>query len=118
MPDLYNATCARCRAAGQGSVRGRLAEVEDWGRILGAHMNVPTLVPEAPHQVVMNVHEVARYLRLSEAKIYRMAKAGTIPAFQVGRAWRFSKDLIDDWILRLSSVPVAGGRVEVKPTAG
>jgi len=81
-------------------------------------MNAPMQMPEAAHQVVMNVHEVARYLRLSEAKIYRMAKQGTIPAFQVGRAWRFRKDLIDDWIVRLSSVPVAGARVDGKPAAG
>ena len=81
-------------------------------------MNAPMYLPEAPRQVVMNVHEVARYLRLSEAKIYRMAKAGTIPAFQVGRAWRFSKDLIDDWILRLSVHPVAGARLEGKSGAG
>ena len=81
-------------------------------------MNAPMYLPEAPHQVVMNVHEVARYRRLSEAKIYRMAKQGMIPAFQVGRAWRFRKDLIDAWIVRLSAVPVAGARVEGKPSTG
>ncbi|MCX6027094.1 MAG: helix-turn-helix domain-containing protein [Chloroflexi bacterium] len=73
-------------------------------------MNTVTLVPEAGLQIVMNVHEVARYLRLSEAKIYRMAKQGTIPAFQAGRAWRFRKDLIDDWIVRLSTLPDVGAR--------
>jgi len=81
-------------------------------------MNAPTNIPEALHRVVMNVHEVARYLRLSEAKIYRMAKQGAIPAFQVGRSWRFRKDLIDEWIVRLSAVPVVGARVENKPAAG
>ena len=81
-------------------------------------MNAPMYLPEAPHQVVMNVHEVARYLRLSEAKIYRMAKAGTIPAFQIGRAWRFRKDLIDAWIVRLSAVPVVAAHVEDKSAAG
>ena len=47
---------------------------------------------------IMNVHDVATYLRLSEAKVYRMAKLGIVPAFRVGKSWRFKKDMIDDWI--------------------
>jgi len=50
--------------------------------------------------VVLTVHDVAVYLRLSEAKVYRMAREGSVPAFRLGRSWRFRKDLIDDWMLR------------------
>jgi excisionase family DNA binding protein len=46
---------------------------------------------------IMTVHEVARYLRLSQAKVYRLAQAGEIPAMRIGKSWRFRKDLIDDW---------------------
>ena len=46
---------------------------------------------------IMTVHEVARYLRLSQAKVYRLAKAGKIPAMRIGKSWRFRKDMIDDW---------------------
>lgn len=46
---------------------------------------------------IMTVREVALYLRLSQAKVYRLARAGEIPAMQIGKAWRFRKDLIDDW---------------------
>ena len=81
-------------------------------------MTATAQIAEAPHQDVMNVHEVARYLRLSEAKIYRMAKQGAIPAFRAGRAWRFRMDLIDGWIVRLSAVPVVGSRVESKSAGG
>jgi len=49
---------------------------------------------------IMTVHEVARYLRLSQAKVYRLAKAGEIPAMRIGKSWRFRKDLIDDWVLQ------------------
>ena len=48
-------------------------------------------------ETIMTVHEVARYLRLSQAKVYRLAKAGKIPAMQIGKSWRFRKDMIDDW---------------------
>ncbi len=47
---------------------------------------------------IMTVHHVAKYLRLSEAKIYRMARTGGLPAFRIGRTWRFNKGTIDDWI--------------------
>jgi excisionase family DNA binding protein len=46
---------------------------------------------------IMTVREVAQYLRLSRAKVYRLAKAGKIPAMRIGRFWRFRKDMIDDW---------------------
>jgi len=46
---------------------------------------------------VMTVQEVAQYLRLSQAKVYRLAQAGEIPAMRIGKSWRFRKDLIDEW---------------------
>jgi excisionase family DNA binding protein len=49
---------------------------------------------------VMTVHEVARYLRLSEAKVYQMTRNGHVPAIRLGKTWRFRKDLIDEWIRR------------------
>ena len=59
---------------------------------------------------VLTVHDVAEYLRLSEAKVYRMAREGRVPAFRLGKSWRFRKDLIDEWILReigLNASPAA-----------
>jgi len=49
---------------------------------------------------VMTAQEVAQYLRLAEATIYRLAQTGEIPAVKVGRAWRFKKELIDEWFRR------------------
>lgn len=47
--------------------------------------------------VIMTVAEVAEYLRLGEATVYRLAQDGEIPAVKVGRSWRFKKGLIDEW---------------------
>jgi excisionase family DNA binding protein len=47
---------------------------------------------------IMTVHDVAEYLRLSEAKVYKMARAGQIPAIRMGKTWRFKRELIDEWI--------------------
>jgi excisionase family DNA binding protein len=48
---------------------------------------------------VLTVHDVAGYLHLSEAKVYRLARAGAMPAFRLGKSWRFRKDLLDSWML-------------------
>lgn len=47
---------------------------------------------------VMNVEEVAAYLRVAPATIYRLAKRGEIPGAKVGRSWRFQKESIDHWL--------------------
>ena len=47
---------------------------------------------------VLTVKEVAGYLKLCEITIYRLAKAGKIPAFKVGGDWRFRRSSIERWI--------------------
>jgi excisionase family DNA binding protein len=47
----------------------------------------------------MTVKEVAKYLKLSEMMIYKLAQNGQIPASKVGSAWRFSQGEIDNWLL-------------------
>ncbi len=53
-----------------------------------------------PDARVLTVHDIAVYLRLSEAKVYKLAKEGRLPALRVGRSWRFRKDLVDEWMRR------------------
>ena len=52
---------------------------------------------------IMTAQEVAQYLRLSTATVYKLAQAGKIPATRVGRAWRFKRELLDEWIKQQSS---------------
>ncbi len=59
---------------------------------------------------VMTVHDVSRYLRLSEAKVYRLARQGCLPAIRLGKSWRFRKDLIDEWMRKETE----GGRQAIK----
>jgi excisionase family DNA binding protein len=46
---------------------------------------------------IMTTQEVAEYLRLAEATIYKLAQTGEIPAVKVGHTWRFKRELIDEW---------------------
>jgi excisionase family DNA binding protein len=47
---------------------------------------------------IMTTKEVAKYLKLHEITICKLSKEGNIPAFRVGRVWRFDKEAIDKWI--------------------
>lgn len=57
--------------------------------------------------VILTVREVAQYLRLSQAKVYRLAREGSLPVFRIGKAWRFRKDLLDEWLVRQSMLNAA-----------
>jgi len=46
---------------------------------------------------ILTVHELADYLRVHRATIYRLLKENRIPAFRVGSDWRFSQQAIVDW---------------------
>ena len=47
---------------------------------------------------VMTISDVATFLKVNEKTIYRLVKAGRIPAFKVAGTWRFKKTDIDAWI--------------------
>lgn len=47
---------------------------------------------------VMTAQEVASYLRISQATVYKLARSGEIPAVRLGRSWRFRRDLLEKWL--------------------
>ena len=51
-----------------------------------------------PDPAIWTVHEVAEYLRMSEAKVYRLVRDQRLPAARIGKTWRFRKDLLDNWL--------------------
>jgi excisionase family DNA binding protein len=48
----------------------------------------------------LNVQQVAEFLGVSEKKVYRLAAAGVLPAFRVGKAIRFDAQDVADWLRR------------------
>ena len=49
---------------------------------------------------LMTLEEVAGYLRLSKDTVYRMTRAGKIPASRAGNQWRFWRKDVDAWLQR------------------
>src|SRR5687767_16037784 len=46
----------------------------------------------------LTTEEVLEYLQVNLRTVYRLIKAGRIPAIRVGRQWRFRKRDIDAWL--------------------
>jgi excisionase family DNA binding protein len=71
-------------------------------------LNFPT------DEVFLTTEEVLEYLQVNLRTVYRLIKAGKIPAVRVGRQWRFRKRDIDAW---LDSQRPRSDRPAVPPSA-
>jgi excisionase family DNA binding protein len=49
-------------------------------------------------EAFLTTEEVLEYLQVNLRTVYRLIKAGRIPAVRVGRQWRFRKSDIDAWL--------------------
>jgi excisionase family DNA binding protein len=58
------------------------------------------MVPGGPlsDEGFLTTEEVLEYLQVNLRTVYRLIKAGKIPAVRVGRQWRFRKRDIDAWL--------------------
>ena len=65
-------------------------------------------------ETFLTTEEVLEYLQVNLRTVYRLIKAGKIPAVRVGRQWRFRKRDIDAW---LDSQRLRGGRAASQPAA-
>lgn len=65
-------------------------------------------------EIFLTTEEVLEYLQVNLRTVYRLIKAGKIPAVRVGRQWRFRKRDIDAW---LDTQRPRGERATVAPVA-
>jgi excisionase family DNA binding protein len=64
-------------------------------------------------ETFLTTEEVLAYLQVNLRTVYRLIKAGKIPAVRVGRQWRFRKSDIDAW---LDSQQIRPSRSTTTPT--
>jgi excisionase family DNA binding protein len=53
---------------------------------------------DATLPAVMTITEVAAYLRIPRASVYKLAQRGKIPCQKVGRHWRFRREAVAQWL--------------------
>ena len=73
----------------------------------------------------LTTEEVLEYLQVNLRTVYRLIKAGKIPAVRVGRQWRFRKTDIDAWLemersrgarpVRTSPTPTPSAKPDGRP---
>jgi len=51
-----------------------------------------------PRDKLLNIDEVASYLRLNRYTVYRMAERGELPGAKIARRWRFSEADLRAWL--------------------
>ncbi|MBN2509689.1 MAG: PTS sugar transporter subunit IIA [Spirochaetales bacterium] len=55
---------------------------------------------------ILTLSELAEYLKVSEKTMLKMVNAGEIPAAKIGNQWRFSRAIINDWLVsKMEVVP-------------
>lgn len=53
---------------------------------------------------IMNIEELAEYLKVSTSSLYKLAQRGDVPGQKVGKHWRFRKETIDRWLDKQSQL--------------
>ena len=68
-------------------------------------------------ETFLTTEEVLEYLQVNLRTVYRLIKAGKIPAVRVGRQWRFRKRDIDAWLDSQRPRGGGGNRATPAPSA-
>ena len=72
---------------------------------------------ETTLEPMMTVKELADYLRVHPTTIYRLLRAGELPAMRIGADWRFNRESIDAWIGKQARAAISAG-ADVKENSG
>jgi excisionase family DNA binding protein len=63
----------------------------------------------------LTTDEVQAYLGITSRTMYRMIRAGELPAIRVGRQWRFRRSDMDRWLERRAPLAVSGNPPDQHP---
>ena len=55
---------------------------------------------------LMDINELAEYLKLEKQTLYNWLHQHRLPAIKVGRLWRFDREKVDKWLQANSVEPV------------
>ncbi|MEK6586299.1 MAG: helix-turn-helix domain-containing protein [Nitrospirota bacterium] len=52
----------------------------------------------APKSELMTAMETSQYLKITQRTLYRYLQSRQIPAFKLGKEWRFVRSDLEQWI--------------------
>jgi len=56
------------------------------------------LMSRTPKTELMTATETCRYLKITQRTLYRYLRSRQIPAFKLGKEWRFVRSDLEQWI--------------------
>jgi excisionase family DNA binding protein len=54
--------------------------------------------PATSREIVLTVADVAVYLKIPKATVYKLVRQEKIPAHKVGKHWRFIREELEGWL--------------------
>lgn len=60
-----------------------------------------------PKSEIMTAEETSRYLKITQRTLYRYLRNRQIPAFKLGKEWRFVRSDLEQWIRDRIQSPLA-----------
>ena len=60
-----------------------------------------------PKSEIMTAEETCRYLKITQRTLYRYLRNRQIPAFKLGKEWRFVRSDLEQWIRDRIQSPLA-----------
>ncbi len=60
-----------------------------------------------PQSELMTAEETCRYLKITPRTLYRYLRNRQIPAFKLGKEWRFVRSDLEQWIRDRTQAPQA-----------
>ena len=60
-----------------------------------------------PKSELMTAEETCQYLKITPRTLYRYLRNRQIPAFKLGKEWRFVRSDLEQWILDRTRTPQA-----------
>jgi len=60
-----------------------------------------------PKSEIMTADETCRYLKITPRTLYRYLRSRQIPAFKLGKEWRFVRSDLEQWIRDRIKSPIA-----------
>jgi len=62
---------------------------------------------KVPKSEIMTTDETCRYLKITPRTLYRYLQSRQIPAFKLGKEWRFVRSDLEQWIRDRIKSPIA-----------
>jgi excisionase family DNA binding protein len=59
-----------------------------------------------PKSELMTAEETCRYLKITPRTLYRYLQGHQIPAFKLGKEWRFVRSDLEQWIRNRTNAPL------------